>query len=90
MMKEYCSVYSLPFVIDTPFQQEQDNVNINYINNFLNEWDEQQLLIFGVKNKNYQSLIDNENSNVIMLTNKKSLLSIDMYNKTTQEFNIYF
>ncbi|EEZ41012.1 hypothetical protein [Photobacterium damselae] len=90
MMKEHCSVYSLPFVIDTPYQQEQDNINIDYINNFLNDWDEQQLLIFGVNNKNYQSLIDNKDSNVIMLTNKKSLLSVDMYNKITQEFNIYF
>lgn len=76
----------LPMVIDSPIQQEQDEKNIVDIVAFLEDWSQQQLLIFGKDYPQYSSLKKTDGCQLLDMSADRKILSTDKY----QQINEYF
>lgn len=77
---------TLPMVIDSPIQQEQDEENIETITNFLAKWNDQQLFLFGKDYEEYQILKDLENSHYLEMKVNRRILSVEKYPEVNKLF----
>lgn len=81
-MDEYGAFVRCPLVIDSPFQQEQDDSNTTAIFDFItSETLEGEQLIVGTLNKHAPKLGDDHGCNIIKLSNKYHLLRPDCYDE---------
>lgn len=75
----------LPMVIDSPIQQEQDELNITTIMSFIKDWDEQQVLIFGKEYDAYTLLKKQPDCKLISLDVNRRILSEKKYTTLNDE-----
>lgn len=82
----------LPMIIDSPIQQEQDELNITTIMSFIKDWDEQQILIFGKEYDAYTVLKEQLDCKLISLDVNRRILSEKKYTTLNNEivkFELY-
>ncbi|WP_146493118.1 hypothetical protein [Vibrio cyclitrophicus] len=84
-MTKYCNQVSLPIIIDTPFQQEQDFENLELMARFLKNWSEKQVFIFGVDNEKYDDIRKIKTTKTFILSGIKQLLSESDYDAMSPE-----
>ncbi|MCD9556573.1 hypothetical protein GRJ22_08995 [Photobacterium carnosum] len=75
----------LPMIIDSPIQQEQDELNITTIMSFIKDWDEQQILIFGKEYDAYTVLKEQLDCKLISLDVNRRILSEKKYTTLNNE-----
>ncbi|NQZ06730.1 MAG: hypothetical protein HRT35_06160 [Algicola sp.] len=87
---KYCAAYTLPMVIDTPLQQEQDIENLTLIVGFLSKWNDQQLFLFGSDQQCYDEIKSDSYTKVTLLTARKRLLSTENYIALASSYDRFF
>ncbi|ELK2254874.1 hypothetical protein JS87_22350 [Vibrio vulnificus] len=74
-----CDSVILPFVCDSPMQQEQDDKNIDSVVDLIQAWSEQQFFLFGKDYPSYEKLKRDPDTKLIYLENNRRILSKEDY-----------
>lgn len=83
---KYCDAVILPFMCDSPMQQEQDDNNIDSVVAIIKKWKGQQFFLFGKDYPSYEDLKNAPTSNVIFLNRDRRILSKERYEQLNDEF----